>query len=39
MIANKYPDRFNLVATLSACFIMPFIILAAAYFQQKQDKG
>jgi ATP synthase I chain. len=39
MIANKYPDRFNLVATLSACFIMPFIILVTAYFQHKRDNG
>ncbi|ALS26030.1 ATP synthase subunit I [Paenibacillus cisolokensis] len=39
MIAYRYPEKFDLVSTLSACFIMPFVILVTAYFQHKRDNS
>ncbi|UVI29953.1 ATP synthase subunit I [Paenibacillus spongiae] len=37
MIAKKYPEQFSMPATLSACFIMPFVTLAYAYFLNKRN--
>jgi len=37
MIAHKYPDYFNLPTTLLASFLMPFVMLAYAYFLNKRQ--
>lgn len=39
MVALKFPDRFHIVAVLSACFFMSFAALAAAYYHNKKDSS
>ncbi|MBH5320561.1 ATP synthase subunit I [Paenibacillus sp. GSMTC-2017] len=36
MIAYKYPETFNMPATLAACMMMPFIILVSASIYNKR---
>jgi len=37
MVAKKYPEQFSLPTTLIACFLMPFVTLAYAYFLNKRN--
>ena len=37
MVAKKYPEQFSLPSTLIACFLMPFVTLAYAYFLNKRN--
>lgn len=36
MIAYKYPETFNLPATLAASMVMPFMMLVSAFIHQKR---
>lgn len=36
MVAYKYPETFNLPATLAASMVMPFILLVSALIHQKR---
>lgn len=37
MVAYKYPETFNLPATLAASMVMPFILLVAAFVHHKRQ--
>lgn len=37
MIAYRFPEKFNMPAALIGCMILPFILLAAAYFHNKRQ--
>ncbi|AJY74567.1 ATP synthase subunit I [Paenibacillus beijingensis] len=39
MIAYKNPEYFSLPFTLSACFIMPFVILASGFVVNKRHSN
>ncbi|GGG85052.1 ATP synthase subunit I [Paenibacillus radicis (ex Gao et al. 2016)] len=37
MIAYRLPEKFNMPAALIGCMVVPFILLAAAYFINKRQ--
>ncbi|MDQ0061961.1 ATP synthase subunit I [Paenibacillus harenae] len=37
MIAYRFPEKFSMPAALIGCMVMPFILLAAAYFHNKRQ--
>ncbi|MFD0590598.1 ATP synthase subunit I [Paenibacillus sp. GCM10027627] len=39
MVAYKYPETFNLPATLAASMVMPFIMLVTAFIHHNRDSS
>jgi len=37
MLAYRFPEKFNMPAALIGCMVVPFILLAAAFFHNKRQ--